>query len=569
MGASRFRCLDPTGNGVGGRSSWCVPRGHVGGRHATIGWLVALIVLDAGLLPAGRARAQEAQPKSEAAKIAEPAEAHVEPLSARYRFTETYAVEENATKPELITQYQVGSLETNRVEVENAQGAPDRSEGSIQVIYTERAAKVNKLGEVTDLVRRYDGFRAGGIYQAVEATPPMIKGLSVWCTLQRYGVPKILSLTDQRPLRQEEYNLINEKLFLPQLSSVLPPTPTRIGDTWEITRRTSRSLLGNAVPDDGEFDVRGRLVEVRKAPGGNTLTARIEITGQLTIDSAPAGVKAWIFFVFEPPPAAEPGTNPKAESSKGIIEARGQIARVQMTRRLSTPIDDNGRLNRILTRELTMARRAASSPLNIPATPPVADKANSWIRYDDPDGRFHFIHPQELRLASDTSQNPDLLEFVDRKLTGTDAVIFNIQREDKDAARNRQLLDPNYHIRDMRATWQKTKQDVMEGDAGWLPNDPQSPGNRRVHRFEAALKNGPSGTRTYCNQYLLLDTKGSIVVMALTERNDHLVFRNEVEDMIKSFEFDQRQGVGVPATRPTPGTGPAGAAPAVPQPRPR
>jgi hypothetical protein len=569
MSASQCRCLGPTGNGGVGRPSRCAadtPQEGVVGRRAAIGLLGALIVLGAGLLLPGRSRAQEAPAKAEAPKESEPAQVQdsVEPLSARYRFIETYGVEENPDKPELIVQFEVGSLETVKQEIEKAQGAPDRFLGTIQAIYTERPAKVTKLGEVTDLVRRYDEFRPGGDFHAKSATPPLVKGLSIWCRFQRGGVPEIISLTDQRPLRQEEFSVITEKVFLPQLSSILPPIPSRVGDAWKIKPRASQSLLGSSVPDDGDFDVEGTLVDVRKAANGNTLTARIEISGKLTIDKAPAGVKAWIFFVFEPPPAPpalEPAAKPKAAEKTGIIEARGHIARVLMTRRLSIPIDDNGRLSRIVTKELNLVRRPASNPLIIPEVP-IATAANSWVRYDDPGKRFHFNHPQALQLVSDTSENPDLLELVDKRATGTDALIFNIQREEVDPARNRQLLDPNFHIRNMRATWQKTQQDVVEGEAGWLPNDASTPAKRRVHRFEAALKNGPSAPRTYCNQYLLLDSKGSIVVTAITERNDQLVFRSQVEDVIKSFEFDQGPGAGVPPSRPSASAAPASAAPA-------
>ena len=47
----------------------------------------------------------------------------------------------------MLTQYRVGSRDTVKVVRERPQGAPDRVESSLQMIYTERVAKVRKAGE--------------------------------------------------------------------------------------------------------------------------------------------------------------------------------------------------------------------------------------------------------------------------------------------------------------------------------------------------------------------------------------------------------------------------------------
>jgi hypothetical protein len=547
MSASQCHCLGPTGDG---------------GRRAAIGLLGAMIVLGAGLLQPGRSRAQETPAKAEAAKGSDPAQVQesVEPLSVRYRFSETYSVDEKPAKPELIGSYQVGSLETVRVEVEKAQGAPDRNEGTIQAIYTERPAKVTKLGEVTDLIRYYDEFRPGGSFQAVPAQPPLVKGLLLWCRFQRAGLPLIMSLTDQRPLREEEFGAITGKIFLPQLASILPPTPSRVGDAWKITPRTSRSLLGNAVPDDGEFDVEGTLVDVRRAANGTTLTARIEISGRLTIDRALAAVKAWIFFEFEPPPPLEPGAKPKAGASTGIIEARGHISRVQMARRLSIPQDEDGRFHKIVTKELDLRRRPASNLLKT-QDPPVADKANSWLRYEDPEGRFHFDHPQQLSVDLVQSNRIDL---VDHRPDGSkDALAIMLPPNE------RQYRDPEYLRRILKEQWDRTDFQVVTGDASWLPNPEWAPLKRKVYRLEAAARPtapGPGGQRIeriYLDYYLVEFVRNeNLHVVAMTIRNDHPVFARLAEDVIKSFEFDQGQGARVPPSRPSAATAPSGRVPA-------
>ncbi len=576
MSASQCRGLGPAGHG-GGRGARCTPgasRGAVGGRRGAVGLGVAIIALGIGLIQPGRSGGQEpaakAKAKAEAPKAAEPAPAldTTGALSLRYRFIEAYSVDENPSKPELIGSYQVGSLETINSEEERAQGAPVRKGYNVRVLYTERAAKVTKFGEVTDLVRRYDDFRVGGDLAVLPATPPLLKDLSIWCTFQKVGLPMIISLTDQRPLRQEEFSLIHDKLFLPQLSSILPAGPVRVADTWNLKPRASRSLLGNSVPDDGgaAFDVVGRLVDVKKAAEGNTWTARIEISGTLMIGDDPAGVIAWIYFEFVPPPAVEPAPKPKSPDKAGIVEARGHVARVSMSRQLIKRIDADGRLNYILTRELNLARRPASNSLRLPEVPPVPNQANSWVRYDDPDKRFHFSHPQSLHLVSDTEKDRDSIELRSSNPTESDVVYFGIQREQLDPVRNRQSLEPEYHIRNLRAIWKEKERKVTEGESVWLAEDAAAP-KRSIHRFEAALLNGPRAARAYCDQYLLIDPKGSLVLRAITETDRgeaHVAFRSQVENLIRSFAFDQKIGAGVPPSRLAPGAAPAG-----PQDRPR
>src|SRR5262249_14678450 len=130
-------------------------------------------------------------------------------------------------------------------------------------------------------------------------------------------------------------------------------------------------------------------------------------------------VRAEILFDFGPPtPAATPpgsapvpkdATKPgdgAADRKPGIIEARGWISQARMGRVLSGPIEDDERLKQIVSRELNLQRRLAPLPgpaaggspdsLTVPEGAPVASEANSWPLYEDPRGRFHFRHPQEL-----------------------------------------------------------------------------------------------------------------------------------------------------------------------------
>ncbi len=130
--------------------------------------LTVLGFLGLGLVATGTAWAQDTPPKKAeelrgvpaGGQGPAPAEAPVDALSVRYRFTEKYATTEDPKNPELISEYKVACRATVKTVTEKPQGAPAQSQTSSQMIYTERPAKVGRLGEVTHAVRRYDTFIA-------------------------------------------------------------------------------------------------------------------------------------------------------------------------------------------------------------------------------------------------------------------------------------------------------------------------------------------------------------------------------------------------------------------------
>jgi len=495
-----------------------------------------------------------------------------EALSVRYLFTETYSPNEDPEKRYLVTQYRVGVLETLKAVRDKAQGAPERFETSRRMIYTERAAQVSRTGDVTTAVRQYDAVRTKEIAPLHPLKPPFLQGLRIWYHHRRGEKPQILSLSSDRPLRESEYDAISEEVFVPQLMALLPPTPRRVGDTWEIPRVIARTVWGE-LPDANDYELTGSLIEVRKAASGTSLTAVIGISGRFTLRVGPNSFNARIDFTFEPgrvvtrpagsgesPKAADSGTDTgRGRRNEGIIDAKGSISHALMAQRLENPIpESDGRLKQSLTKELELWRQplavAATTPaggsnptLTIPASPPTADEANSWLVYNDPQGRFHFRHPQELRPAPGGSIDVNTVELTDPQLNGIDALIVHIEPKDAVTARDRQNRDPDFHRRDHYARWEKAHQDVVHGSTEWLPDSEWNPFKRKVYRIEAALKTtgekAATTPRVYYDFYLVLfNNNESIQVTAMTVRDDHLTYRKQAETLIKNFQFGRAEG---------------------------
>jgi hypothetical protein len=574
------------------------PRWSLGGRLA-VGLLSILLVLGSGTVPVVRAWAQDTQAKTEAPAKAEvpresapaqlpqePAPAAAEALSLRYRFIEKYSPTEDPSRPELITQYRVGVRETQKTDREKPQGAPDRIQISRQTIYTERAAQVGKLGEMLDAVRRYDTFRMKPSASPRPTKTPPFEGLAIWYKRRPGQEPQILSLINGRALREFEYSEITKQVFLPSLPVLFPPTPRRVSDTWPISRQVAQYLVGE-LPDAEDYEMTGTLLEVRKTGAGTTLTAVIGVSGQLNVSLGKSMLNAQIHFVFEPAPVVAPppssGASPKPADSptgrgrgqpeEGVVNARGWISRVLMAWTASNELpEDEGRLKQTGTYELNLERRLVVAPneatggqnatLTVPDPVPTPDEANSWLVYEDDLGRFHFRHPQELKLNPFGSIDNDYVDLVERHPKGDVRFGIHLQPKELDPARDRQSRDPDHHRRTLYSIWEKQHKDVVPGQTGWLPEPEWGSLKRKVYRIEAALK--PKGQvptkaeRLYLDYYLVVFSNNqSIVVTAMTEQDSNLKLRNQAENIIRSFQFGPLEGSAKPhATPPEPSSTP-------------
>ena len=144
-----------------------------------------------------------------------------EALSVRYRFIEKYTVKPDPDHPELLSQYRVGMLETQKAEREKAQGAPERFQFSRLTKYTEAPAQVSKLGEVIATIRRYDTFRIKDVSSTRSPKKPLFEGLTILYQRRPGQSPQFLSLTSDHPLREFEFAEMNKHVFVPKLTSLL------------------------------------------------------------------------------------------------------------------------------------------------------------------------------------------------------------------------------------------------------------------------------------------------------------------------------------------------------------
>ena len=247
------------------------------------------------------------------------------------------------------------------------------------------------------------------------------------------------------------------------------------------------------------------VLEVRKSTSGNTMTAVIGVKGQFQVEEGPTAINAQINFTFVPSEATVPtrGT-PGAASAKddasakgavqprrveGIYDAKGFISRVRLAHVLTAPLPGSeGRLKQTLTHELVLERRLPapdSTPaLDVPNPPPDLTVANSWLIFDDPQGRFHLLHPQELRLAKLHPEGG--VDLLDRRPDGQDVIMLSLVPKSDDPQADRQAADPLVEKKKLEDQWKRQGEKVLARSLGVAARD-------RLGRIEAQGLSDRSG----------------------------------------------------------------------------
>jgi hypothetical protein len=455
-------------------------------------------------------------------------------LATRYHFIERYTNNDKPA-PDTIGQYRVALRETIKFMTEQPQGAPIREENTVDTLYTERPALVNAGGAVRALIRRYDPPLNP------RSAPSALAGLTLWYQIRDGGAPpEILTLTEGRPLLEHEYGMATRQIFLPNLGALLPTLPQRLNDHWQITPAAARVLL-NEPFSRGELPS-ATLHEVRRMAKGSDWEAVITIQGH----AGQTALAGRLVFRFPPPAPLDPD-DAKSRDADAPIEAKGAIVSLRLGTRTNVPQPGgNGRLQKTIERSLILARRLRSDEplLTIPDITPLPDETNSWLTYVDPDKKFHFRIPQELRRDDADSFR---VAFGEDKLGKRSTVVFQFMQRTGDPEVDRMNRDPEFQLKSLKEEWRQNHVDVRLGHPGYLSDADWAAVKMKVYRVDAiVMAKTPDMRRTirvYEDRYFIqFGSDDALLVTATTEQDSPASFRKRVEAIIKTFRF------GPPAT---------------------
>jgi len=502
-------------------------------RNRRLSWGLLTVILVSG---GATVRAQQ-EPADSKSVEGQP----VADMGTRFQFLERYGLDDMAKPEQAVGQYRVGIRETIKIVEERPQGAPARSDGAVQAIITERPARVSDIGVVQATVRRYDAYRQTPNPASKPSTPRPLEGMTLWYQPRSGSSPLVLSLTEGRGLRELEYMAIGQEIFTPNLVALLPVQPSRIGDRWSISKTGTWALLGET-PGRGA-PLLGQLEVVQRGAGETEWEAVFIINGRIALPRGETTVNARLRFRFPAPPPPDPQAEVKP-IEHAIVQARGAMTEVRMTTVTMAPLSStNSRLRRITTQQLTLARQFTSpeGPLSIPESLPMANEENSWLLYDDPEGLFHFRHPQDFHLGALTNPG-DSVELLRGSPAAPDRMEFLIQHKTGDAEADRNNRSPDFHVKLLNESWRQQKQDILRGPTGWMPDADWAPYKMKVYRINAALR--PSigaakrDARVHFDEYVVqFGRDESLILRSTTVQDPPAPFRKQVEAVLKTFRL--------------------------------
>ncbi len=415
--------------------------------------------------------------------------------------------------------------------------------------FVERTGKAGKLGEAPDLIRRYDAVIFKDVVQARALSPPLLQGLTIWYRNRPPLKAEIISLTADRSLREDEFNMIQSDVNLPALTSFFSPVGRRVGETWEILPSAVQAVSGNPPNEEG-YEMTGTLKKVSKSADGASLVAEIGVAGHFGVLRDPCAFNASIEFTFVPQGVSIPKAVAKKEQASKTVEATGSIklALLSFVRVADVPETD-GRLKHRVTIELIMERRPLapqpgergepSAPLELQPVPKATEE-NSWITYDDPLGRFHFRHPQELLLTPTRLSDLHTLELTDIRPAGNAVVGLVLPENRGNAERDLLFHDAKHFQQVLEREAAKGPDHTTWGTIGWLEDEDWKTRKRKVFRMEGAVRGDEDAPTVYVDFYLVneINSSRSFKITAWMGREGgHLAFRKDVEDIIRSFQW--------------------------------
>ena len=167
-----------------------------------------------------------------------------------------------------------------------------------------------------------------------------------------------------------------------------------------------------------------------------------------------------------------PRQRPLVGRWRGSIDAKGFISKLRLAQGMTLPQPEgDGRLKQSISRELVLERRTSSladgtesALLPLPPTSPTPDAANTWLLYDDPEGRFHFRHPQELQVTRVYPEGG--VDLLDRRPDGQDVLQITLVPKTQDPERDRLAADPIQQKKLLEDEWKRRGEKVVARPLG-------------------------------------------------------------------------------------------------------
>jgi len=456
-------------------------------------------------------------------------------LTTKFRFREQYSETE---QPAHLCQYDVAFKETLQVvSSETGQGAPRTQKIVRSGLYTERPLQVTEIDRqvIASVLRRYMSAEVDPDPFSKQVPPRLMKDLTIAIADPTAASPRLMSLSMDRPVREQEYRFVQNNPFTPAIGLLIPNTGLQLKQTWTVSRTALSALMGE--PASGMLEGKLVAIEVDKADEKREL-ARIELQGKIQTASGPTVVKGLCRFLFQVP----------EEAATGPVEAIGGITWVSLKSVTTVAATANSPASE-RRRDLLLERRLISTeqPLSAPDLQLEHTVENSWLLYVDPESRYHFQHPQDFKLEiSSLGEKADHFTLVREFGKTPDLIALTYTEEDQPK--------PEVVFKPMLDRYRDLGFDIIPGAMKRMPADEWGD-ETEVYRVEAVLGPPPGagapvaavGGRVHFDGYVMLfNKKASLTATLYTAREDVGVLRTMVEQILKQFRTGPPTFIGAP-----------------------
>jgi len=474
----------------------------------------------------------------------------IKDVSTRYRFREAFSVKNVEPLPGEIAQTRSAFRETLSMTVDSPKGAPAKSERTRQLIYSERPAILGQGGRVDAVIRRFETFRFDPAPQGIELEKNKpLEGLTIFA-MRAPEAENVLSLVDKRQITDLEHQVATTVPSIMNDLELLPPSPLRIGDSWPLSRAASRILVGRGRVSSSTLT--GTLKSVQPSQQDETrITALVGVSGQVMTDLGTCSLNLQYQFEFGRQSATfDQINNPLNRDGGSVLTASGGIRKLSLAQvEIADIPGSQGRLKQVFDRKLIFERQLTGrqEPIELPTETPRPTKENSWLVFEDSNNRFRMVHPPILKPRV---EDEDSIMFV------SSGPVQEFVRIDLDGGD----IKPEGLRKDLEKEWTAEGFEIVAVSEDYLKDDW---GDRRVYRVEAALQATDTGNkaRSQFDAYVIqFPQNTSVLAEALSFSERPGVFRDLVEEMLKTIELSVPTAPRAPADAAVPGASPTEAA---------
>lgn len=439
--------------------------------------------------------------------------------------------------PGVVACYRIGLRES--LTVTGAKGASaSPAEFRRQAVWGERSIRLLSADSSPGyaVLRRY---RKAVTTPSPTPAAGTLEGIDLWLRGRAGTSPEVISLTEGRRLRWEEYQFLAGHAAPSALAALLSEGPMKVGETWDVPQVAIASLIGGVPDPNGTVSV--RLDGVTDRPGGEK-SAALSVSGRFDNPAGSSAINARAEFVFRP-------VSDISEPDSPVIKGLGEVRTLTLAQTIQKGVAAAPGAPASVRREVVLERAPADETW-APAMPkkvPEVTPETAWLLYSDPRHRFEISIPHEFSPNRSPTDSPDTVSFSRNRPDGPEILRLNVVPAAS--------AEPAVAAKFWDARWTKERIKPATYPFPETVSGPEWQG-LNVSRCDVLLqlpstRNGPGPQVQFSGYAIRSGENNGILAEAMATPSTAAAFRDEVDKVLQTLRFGQ-PGANVPITGSSP-----------------